>query len=179
MKHTAPHPSNARRRAALAAPLALLAGAVLPRSFVGAAEVGQSAPPLQLPGTAGPVDLKAWQGQVVFVDFWASWCGPCKLSFPWMDAMQLRHGGRGLRVLAVNLDRQRADADAFLARLQPRFAVAFDAGGDTARRYDVKAMPTSVLVGADGQVVRHHAGFKDDDKAPLEAAIVAALGRAK
>jgi thiol-disulfide isomerase/thioredoxin len=66
-----------------------------------------------LPGLNGPVDLAALQGQVVLLDFWASWCTPCKLSFPWMNALQTRLGPRGLQVVAVNLDRQRSAADLF------------------------------------------------------------------
>ncbi len=141
-------------------------------------EPGQPAPALQLPGTAGPVDLAALKGRVVYLDFWASWCVPCRLSFPWMNEMQARYGARGLQVLAVNLDAQRRAADSFLAQVPARFAVAYDSSGDTPRRYGVKAMPTSVLVGADGAVLQQHAGFRDDDRAALEAAIVTALGQA-
>jgi cytochrome c biogenesis protein CcmG/thiol:disulfide interchange protein DsbE len=140
-----------------------------------AAEPGQIAPAFSLPGSAGAVSLATLQGQVVFLDFWASWCGPCKQSFPWMNDMQAKYGARGLQVLAVNVDRNRADADHFLARTPARFPVGFDAPGDTASRYGIKAMPSSVLIGADGRVVQQHAGFRDDDKAGLEAAIVAAL----
>ena len=143
-----------------------------------ATEAGQAAPTLQLPGSAGAVDLADLKGRVVYLDFWASWCVPCRLSFPWMNDMQARYGARGLQVLAVNVDAKRAAADTFLAQVPARFAIAFDSAGDTPRRYGVKAMPTSVLVGADGTVLQQHAGFRDDDRAALEAAIVAALARA-
>jgi len=143
-----------------------------------ATEAGQAAPTLQLPGSAGAVDLADLKGRVVYLDFWASWCVPCRLSFPWMNDMQARYGARGLQVLAVNVDAKRAAADTFLAQVPARFAIAFDSAGDTPRRYGVKAMPTSVLVGPDGTVLQQHAGFRDDDRAALEAAIVAALARA-
>lgn len=143
-----------------------------------AAEVGQSAPPFSLPGRDGNLTLAALQGKVVFLDFWASWCVPCRQSFPWMNQMQARYAARGLHVLAINVDKQRADADAFLAKIPAQFAIAFDASGDTPRAYGVKGMPTSLLIGADAGVVLQHAGFRDDDKGPLEAAIVAALIRA-
>jgi cytochrome c biogenesis protein CcmG/thiol:disulfide interchange protein DsbE len=163
------HPLHRRR--ALALGLAALCGTH--RSW--AASPGQPAPTLALPGTAGVVDLAAYKGKVVYLDFWASWCGPCKLSFPWLNDMQARHGPRGLQVVAVNLDRQRALADAFLAQVPARFVVAFDPAGDSARRYAVQGMPSSVLIAADGLVLQQHAGFRDEDRAAREAAIVAAL----
>ncbi len=145
---------------------------------VHAAETGQPAPAFTLPGLAGPVELQALRGQVVLLDFWASWCGPCRQSFPWLGELQARHGARGFKVVAVNVDRQRSSADAFLAQVPARFTVAFDASGEVPRRYAVKAMPSSVLVGADGQVLLQHAGFRDDDRASLEAAVAQALQRA-
>lgn len=162
------------RLCATLAPLFALLGA----PHAQAVEPGQPAPAIALPGLAGPVQLDVLRGQVVFVDFWASWCGPCKQSFPWLNEMQAKYGARGLRVLAVNVDRQRADADRFLAQVPARFAVGFDPQGDVAQRYAVKAMPSSVLVGADGRVLQQHGGFRDDDRAGLEAAIVAALAKA-
>lgn len=143
-----------------------------------AAEPGQPAPAFALPGTAGPVELQALRGQVVLLDFWASWCGPCRQSFPWLGELQARHAARGLKVVGINVDRQRASAEAFLAQVPARFTVAFDSAGEVPRRYAVKAMPSSVLVGADGLVLLQHAGFRDDDRAPLEAAVVQALARA-
>ena len=168
------------RTPAAFAPLRCLLAAVLLvlAPVLGAADVDRPAPALSLPGREGPVSLVPLQGKVVFVDFWASWCGPCKQSFPWLNEMQARYGARGLQVLAVNLDQRRSDADSFLAQVPSRFLVAFDPQGDSARRYGVKGMPSSVLVGADGRVVQQHTGFRDDDKAALEAAIVAALQRA-
>jgi cytochrome c biogenesis protein CcmG, thiol:disulfide interchange protein DsbE len=134
-----------------------------------AQQVGSTAP--SVPG----IDGGELVGKVVVVDFWASWCAPCKRSFPWWNEMQARYGARGLRVVAVNVDRHRADADAFLAKQTPRFTLAFDADGETPKHFQVKAMPTSVLIGTDGRVLMRHEGFKDDDRAALEAAIVSAL----
>jgi len=143
-----------------------------------AARTGDAAPPFTLPGLDAPVTLALLKGRVVLLDFWASWCGPCKQSFPWLAELQQRHGAAGLRVVAVNVDRQREKADAFLAQVPARFAVAFDPAGEVARRYEIQGMPSSVLLGSDGRVLLHHTGFKDDDRAPLEAAVVAALKRA-
>lgn len=149
----------------------------------GAVSVGQRAPAFSLPGLDGDVSLEALGGKVVLLDFWASWCAPCRLSFPWMSAMQARHGPAGLRVVAVNVDRQRAAADAFLRAIQPRMStpltIVFDPAGETPERYGAKAMPTSVLIGADQRVLLLHAGFRDDDKPGLEAALAAALAAAR
>ncbi|MBL8289680.1 MAG: TlpA family protein disulfide reductase [Rubrivivax sp.] len=159
------------------------AAASFAAAAAGAVAVGQPAPAFTLAGLEGSVALEALRGKVVLLDFWASWCAPCRLSFPWMSAMQARHGAAGLRVVAVNVDRQRAAADAFLRAMQPQMGapltIAFDPAGETPERYGAKAMPTSVLIGADGRVLLHHAGFRDDDKPVLEAAVVAALAAAK
>jgi cytochrome c biogenesis protein CcmG/thiol:disulfide interchange protein DsbE len=121
--------------------------------------------------------LDAPRGRVVWLDFWAYWCGPCRLSFPWMDAMQSRFGAHGLQVLAVNLDATPEPARRFLAEHPASFAVGFDPSGDTARRFSVKAMPTPVLIGADGRVLATHAGLRDADRDALEATIRDALAR--
>lgn len=140
-----------------------------------ALEAGDPAPVLELEGRPLPVRLAPAAGQWLYIDFWASWCAPCRRSFPWMNEMQARHGARGLRIVAVNLDRERRDAERFLAELPAAFTIAFDAGGDSARRYGIKGMPTSVLVAPDGRVVFVHAGFRDDQRAELERRILAAL----
>ncbi len=147
-----------------------------------AASLGSPAPALSLPGLDGAtLDLAttpALKGKVLLVDFWASWCGPCRQSFPWMNLMQQRHGPRGLQIVAVNVDRERADADAFLRQFPSAFRIAFDASGDTPRRWGARAMPTSVLVGADGRVLMQHEGFRPADQSKLEAAIEQAIAQA-
>ena len=140
-----------------------------------ALEAGQSAPDIDLPGATIAPKLADLKGKVVYLDFWASWCGPCRQSFPWMNEMQKKYGARGLRVVAVNLDAKRADADRFLTEVPAEFALAFDAKGESAKRVGVKGMPTSVLIGADGKVVAVHQGFREQDRAELEAMFVAAL----
>ena len=165
---------SAVARAALSAAwCAALACSVLPARAV---ETGQAAPDIDLPAGNVARKLADLQGKVVYVDFWASWCGPCKQSFPWMNAMQAKYAARGLQVLAINLDAKRADADKFLALNAAEFGLAFDSGAESAKRMGVKAMPTSVLVGRDGKVIRVHAGFRLDERAALEAQLAAALG---
>jgi len=169
------------RRGLLAGASASLALAALavPRA-ARALEAGQPLPLASVPGGAGQPAVPLFDGKAraTYIDFWASWCGPCRQSFPWMNRMQAKFGPKGLRIVAVNLDSQAADAQRFLAQLPAQFTLAFDAGAESARRFGIKAMPSSVLLGADGRVVATHAGFRDEDTGPLEARIAAALGAA-
>lgn len=144
-----------------------------------ALDKGDAAPAFALQGPQGPVQLAAYRGKVVYVDFWASWCGPCRQSFPWMNQMQAKYGARGLQIIGVNLDASSADATQFLSATPAQFAIAYDPQGATPRGYSIKGMPSSVLIGPDGKVLSEHAGFRDADRAELEAKIVAALGAAK
>jgi thiol-disulfide isomerase/thioredoxin len=138
-------------------------------------DAGNAAPELNLPGLKEAVTLAALKGKVVYVDFWASWCGPCKQSFPFMNELQAKYGAQGFEVLAVNLDAQRNDADKFLAEVPARFTVAFDAKGDSAKRFEIKGMPSSYLIGRDGKVAAAHRGFKEQDRKELESHIALAL----
>ena len=140
-----------------------------------ALQKGEVAPDFQLTGTAGPVRLADLKGKVVYLDFWASWCCSCLLSFPRMNELQAKYSGKGLRIVAVNVDRKAADANRFLERVPASFPLAFDAAGEVPRLYSVKAMPTSFLIGADGRILEMHAGFADDEKAAREAGIRKAL----
>ena len=112
-----------------------------------------------LPSQAAPLDLSAYRGKVVYLDFWASWCTPCHLSFPWMNEIQRQYGPEGLVVLTVNLDRDRKAADAFLAESRGDLAVVYDPKGDIAKQYNFKDMPTAYLIGRDGKVRATHSGF--------------------
>lgn len=154
----------------------LAAGGLISRHAT-AIEAGQMAPDIDLPGSTVGARLSQLKGRHVYLDFWASWCGPCRQSFPWMADMQRQYGSRGLQVLAINLDAKRADADAFLAKTPAGFALAFDSQGESARRMGVKGMPTSLLINPEGKVVFVHQGFRLDERAALEAKLVAALNQ--
>ena len=108
---------------------------------------------------AGSLDLSQYRGKVVYLDFWASWCGPCKLSFPYMQKMTAKYPASDFVVLAVNVDKSRPKADAFLAQVGNRLPVVYDPAGAIATKYSVKEMPTSVLIGRDGRVRQVHKGF--------------------
>jgi thiol-disulfide isomerase/thioredoxin len=155
---------------------AMSAALLLTHSPARAADIGQPLPVASVPGADGaPVALHDGKAKVTYVDFWASWCGPCRQSFPWMNRMQEKYGAQGLRIVAVNLDANRNDAQNFLKEVPAKVSLAFDGKGDSARRVGVRAMPSSVLLGPDGRVLAQHAGFRAEDEAELEARIAAAL----
>lgn len=156
---------------------ALMLAAAAPLPVAAQAAIGAAAPGFDLPGTAGPVRLADLRGRVVLVDFWASWCAPCKQSFPWMNEMQAKYGPKGLQVVAINVDGKRADADRFLATTPVQFAIAFDPAGNTPKAYAIKGMPSSFIVSGDGKVLYAHTGFRDSDKDDLEEKIRQALMR--
>ena len=125
---------------------------------------------------ADTFQLSDYQGKVVVLDFWASWCVPCRRSFPWMNEMQRKYGDDGLVIIAVNLDNQASDAEAFLQRYPAEFSIYYDHERQLARQYGVEAMPSSFLIGRDGTVVERHLGFKSGETDDHEAAIVELLG---
>lgn len=136
---------------------------------------GALAPDFELPGTIAAVKLSQYRGKVLYLDFWASWCGPCKQSFPWMNAMQAKYGAQGLQVLAINVDTKRDDARKFLLSSPATFELAYDAQGHTPRLYAVKTMPSSYVIGRTGKVLAIHRGFAPEDTAALEHSVKLAL----
>ena len=131
----------------------------------------------ELPTRDGTVKLAALHDKVVLVDFWASWCAPCRQSFPWLGTMSERYGKDGLVVVAIDLDKDRGAAEAFLRELAPSFTVAFDPAGRSAEAFDVKAMPSSFLVSRAGRVVYSHSGFNGRDTGAIETQIKEELSK--
>lgn len=103
-----------------------------------------------------PADLK---GKVVIVDFWASWCGPCQESFPAMNALQKKYGDKGLVIIAVNVDENAADKDAFLKGNVASFTVVRDAKQKLVDKVEIGTMPSSFVLDKEGKVRFAHSGF--------------------
>jgi len=103
--------------------------------------------------------VPATAGQVVLVDFWASWCAPCKAAFGALAQLQKEFAGRGLVIVAVSVDEKPAAAAAFVKRLAPNFSTVHDRTQALVRQVGVPTMPTSYLVGRDGRVRFVQAGF--------------------
>lgn len=116
-----------------------------------------------------PLALESMRGGLVLVDFWASWCEPCRKSFPWLNAIGRRYAEKGFRIVAVNLDKDREAAGTFLRDHPPGFAVAYDPAGRAAEAFHVAAMPSTYLIGPDGAILYAHAGFDAKETATIEA----------
>ena len=127
-------------------------------------------------GGADELQIDAYAGKVVIVDFWASWCVPCRRSFPWMNEMVAKYTDQGLVVIAVNLDKEPEAADAFLSEVPADFEIRFDPDASLAQEFGVEAMPNSFVFGRDGQLVARHLGFKVRKQDEYEAVLVQALG---
>ena len=154
---------------------ALAAAALLAAVFAApmrALELGDAAPAFSAPGLAGgTVSLSAYRGKVVYLDFWASWCGPCAKSLPALDALRKEFAPGDFQIVAVNLDRNPAVAAKFLKQRPVGYPSAIDPKGSLPAAFGVEAMPTSFLIDRDG-VVRHvHRGFRESDVDPLRREI--------
>lgn len=143
--------------------------------LLAAASQGQPAPALDSPALrGGTVSLARLRGRVVVVDFWASWCAPCRRSFPALDDLARRHGPRGLSVVGVSVDDEAANAHRFVRELRPSFPVVHDATHQIAERWGPPSMPTTYVVGRDGVV---SAVLTGDEVQQLDARVLEALGR--
>lgn len=111
------------------------------------------------------------EGKVVYVDFWASWCQPCRMSFPWLKDLSARYGERGLQVVTINLDKERPAAEKFLNELKVDLKVIYDSDGKLAKQFQVDAMPTSFVFARDGSLKDRHRGFHEDDRSELDSLI--------
>ncbi|MFZ9745492.1 MAG: TlpA family protein disulfide reductase [Opitutaceae bacterium] len=147
-------------------------------SLRGAIQPGDRFPELtgdDLPRLAGEA-LPERTGRVVLVDFWASWCGPCKASFPVLDQLHRDYAAKGLVVVGVGVDEKPAAAADFVRRLAPTFPVVHDRAQRLVRAVAVPTMPTSYLLGRDGRVRFLHRGFHGERSArELRAQIEALL----
>ncbi len=140
--------------------LALMLVSVSPLLF--ASDRGELAPEFTLPLLASDdsQSLSDHRGHWVYVDFWASWCGPCRKSLPVYEALYQELAASNFRILAINLDEFEQDATRFLADHPVSYTVLWDPAGLTPATWQVQAMPTSFLLNTEGQIVQKWAGFE-------------------
>jgi thiol-disulfide isomerase/thioredoxin len=127
------------------------------------------APSFTLASDAGTVSLDSLRGHAVLVDFWASWCGPCRKSFPWMKTMQEKYGAKGLTIVAIDVDKDRAAGTSSSANS----VVAYDP--EVAEQFHVAAMPSSYVIDRDGKIAYSHKGFEPKKAPEMETHIVEVL----
>jgi len=135
----------------------------------------QKAPTFELPGDNKNISLTEFRGKVVYLDFWASWCDPCRKSFPWMNDISTRYDKNKFAVIAINLDSSKKDADKFLQKVPAKFHIAYDPDGKVATKYNLKAMPSSYLIDKKGNLVLAHKGFREGDEGAIEEKILKLL----
>jgi thiol-disulfide isomerase/thioredoxin len=123
----------------------------------------------------GNVRLQDQLGNVVLINFWASWCTPCREELPYLEALQQEYADLGFTILAVNVDQDPSKADVLLNEIAVTFPVLFDVNDQVSRLYDVQAMPTTVIVDRDGNQRLLHHGYKSGDEVKYKQAVKALL----
>ena len=137
---------------------------------------GTAAPNFTLPALEGkapgaPISLDSMKGKVVYLDFWASWCGPCRVSLPILDGLQKQYSELGFEVVAVNIDEELSDALGFLEEFPVSYTVLLDPSSSAPGVYEPQGMPTAYLIDKSGVVRDVHTGFNKGDEVEIEAKI--------
>jgi thiol-disulfide isomerase/thioredoxin len=118
-----------------------------------------AAPDFAMSNAQLPNKLSDLAGQVVYLDFWASWCKPCRQSFPWMNQMQQKYAAQGLQIIAINLDAESSLANDFLDKVPAQIPIIYDPEGNIASEYQLIGMPSSYLIDKTGKIRFSHKGF--------------------
>jgi len=149
--------------------LGVLATAFLVVALASAAEPAPDVTMRALDGK--PLTLESLRGQVVVLDFWASWCAPCRKSFPFLDALQTKHANAGLRVVGLTLEEDDEAVTGFLESVPVNFTIARDPSEKAGESFGVVAMPTTVLIDREGSVAARFEGGDESVHKKIEAAV--------
>ncbi len=121
----------------------------------------QIAPNFTLKSDSGKnIRLSEQRGKIVIINFWASWCGPCRQEMPYLEKLYKRYGKAGVVLLGINVDKDSKLADHFLKGLDTTFPILYDPTGTVSKQYKVRAMPTTVILDRDGKIRFTHRGYK-------------------
>lgn len=145
---------------------------------VNAGELSGPAPDITLKSTTGQnIRLADYKGKVVMVNFWASWCGPCRQEMPLLEKMHKDYKDAGFVLLGVNVDAEAADRDKFLAETPVTFPVLDDSENTATEVFGVEAMPSSYFVDKNGNLAHLHKGYKPGEEAAYIAVIKKLLAK--
>ena len=147
--------------------------------FAYSAELGEIAPAFSLKSVSGlePVELESQTEKILYIDFWASWCGPCKLSFPSMIKLKELFKDDPFEIIAISVDADSKAAKKFLDSYKINFKVALDSDGAAAEKYALPGMPSSFLLDQDRKVIATHKGFRKSDFTKIKEEIEEAIKR--
>jgi cytochrome c biogenesis protein CcmG/thiol:disulfide interchange protein DsbE len=150
-----------------------------PSFFAYSADLGETAPAFSLKSISGPepVELESQTEKILYIDFWASWCGPCKLSFPSMIKLKELFKDDPFEIIAISVDADSESAKKFLDSYKINFKVALDSAGVAAEKYALPGMPSSYLLDQDRKVIAKHKGFRKSDFTKIKEEIEEALKR--
>jgi peroxiredoxin len=141
--------------------LALVCSALAATSLAGSGLTGQQAPDFALKSSGGEnLRLSEYRGDVVMVNFWATWCGPCRQEMPLLDELYTRYQRVGFTLLGVNIDDDSRKAMNMVSELGVNFPVLFDSRKEVSKLYQVDAMPVTVIIDREGNIRFVHQGYK-------------------
>jgi peroxiredoxin len=143
-------------------------------------DVYKDAPDIALTSLSGQsIHLASLKGKVVLLDFWASWCIPCRKSFPEMEALHRELQPKGLTLIAVNVDEEQKNAHTFLEQFPHTMTIALDPKGTVAEAFKVNAMPSTMILDRAGRIRYSHKGYTDKSAATFRSQVLQLIEEAE